>query len=112
MKRKKLSLEEKSFLLACDNFSFRNCGSEKEIEFDHIVPLSRGGADDVSNMQVLCRKCNTRKRDTHDGIFVYDKYKTDELFQSAVFDFLCGDRESADKKMEAFKLRIDDEKNR
>ena len=106
MKRKKLSMEEKSFLLACDNFSCRNCGSDKDIEFDHIIPLARGGADDVSNMQILCRECNARKRDTHDGIFVYDKYKRDELFQSAVLDFISGDVESANKKMEAFKNKI------
>jgi hypothetical protein len=30
--------------------------------FDHIVPLARGGLNDVSNLQLLCSKCNLKKR--------------------------------------------------
>ncbi len=34
---------------------------EKEIVYDYIVPLSQGGLNDVSNIQVLCKICNAEK---------------------------------------------------
>lgn len=37
------------------------CGSCGDTEIDHVVPLSRGGTDDISNLQPLCRYCNGLK---------------------------------------------------
>lgn len=39
------------------------CGAADYLEFDHIIPHSRGGANTVKNVQVLCRKCNGEKKD-------------------------------------------------
>ncbi|WP_157910474.1 HNH endonuclease signature motif containing protein [Pseudofrankia sp. BMG5.36] len=38
-------------------------------EIDHIVPLSKGGLNDVTNLQILCRSCNRSKsnRDSNAG---------------------------------------------
>ena len=30
--------------------------------YDHIVPLAKGGLNDVSNIQLLCQDCNLKKR--------------------------------------------------
>ena len=38
-----------------------SCGSKKNIELDHIMPISRGGKNKLSNLQPLCKKCNTSK---------------------------------------------------
>lgn len=35
-----------------------NCGNAT---FDHIIPLSKGGADTFANLVWCCKKCNKRK---------------------------------------------------
>lgn len=40
------------------------CGATSYLEFDHIIPHSKGGANTVGNVQLLCRKCNLTKSDS------------------------------------------------
>ena len=50
------------------------CGFQRRatsMDIDHITPVVRGGSNDESNLQVICRPCNLRK-----GI------QTDEEFRS------------------------------
>lgn len=44
------------------------CRSTRRLTVDHIVPLDAGGRSVRSNLQCLCRKCNTAKGN-QTGIF-------------------------------------------
>ncbi len=37
------------------------CGSNFDIQYDHLIPHSLGGADSVQNLQILCAPCNQSK---------------------------------------------------
>lgn len=45
------------------------CGSKENLEFDHVIPVSRGGANTVRNIQLLCEACNRRKADRTPGSY-------------------------------------------
>ena len=50
------------------NYQCVKCGSKKDLEIDHIIPLSRGGKEDEDNMQILCKKCNREKHNAMIGL--------------------------------------------
>jgi HNH endonuclease len=53
-------------VLARDKWRCLSCGRSAQengvlLEVDHIIPRSKGGSDDMSNLQTLCKKCNIGK---------------------------------------------------
>jgi TPR repeat protein len=39
------------------------CGSRRNLEYDHIVPVSKGGSNTARNIELLCEVCNRAKSD-------------------------------------------------
>lgn len=39
------------------------CKADTYLEFDHIIPVAKGGGNSDTNVQLLCRKCNLIKSD-------------------------------------------------
>lgn len=70
---------ERKQILDRDNWNCQSCGIEvhdrsngdwntpDKAHIDHIVPISKGGNSEPSNLQVLCRTCNLSKRDKLDS---------------------------------------------
>lgn len=52
-------------VIARDGAVCRYCGAtEGTMQADHVVPWTRGGATDLSNLAVACADCNRSKRNT------------------------------------------------
>lgn len=51
-----------SFLQNLYNSPCLNCGSNKNITMDHVIPIARGGRHSEGNLQPLCNRCNSSKK--------------------------------------------------
>lgn len=58
-----VSRETREAIFAMDEWTCRACGSEDNLQIDHIMPQSRGGFHDIDNLQTLCGPCNLSKGD-------------------------------------------------
>lgn len=46
-----------------DNYECVYCGSHKNLTLDHVIPKSKGGTNDWTNLVTSCIKCNLKKAD-------------------------------------------------
>jgi 5-methylcytosine-specific restriction endonuclease McrA len=59
--RGSISNDVKQLVWNRDRGACRACGSTAELQFDHVIPVARGGGSTEHNLQVLCGPCNRRK---------------------------------------------------
>lgn len=59
--KKTISSKLRAVILERDGNTCCHCGSSSDLTVDHIVPERLGGTLDPSNLQTLCRSCNSKK---------------------------------------------------
>lgn len=60
-KRKKIKNSLRASVFERDNFVCCRCSSNENLSIDHIIPVIKGGTNEVQNLQTLCRSCNSKK---------------------------------------------------
>jgi 5-methylcytosine-specific restriction endonuclease McrA len=56
------TVEEFDTLCPTYGYACLGCGAtDRVLEADHVVPLTKGGSDEISNIQPLCGECDRRK---------------------------------------------------
>jgi hypothetical protein len=61
-----IPFETKIRVVRRDNYTCQHCKKhlrDDEVEFDHIIPLSRGGSSEEHNIRLTCYDCNRDKSD-------------------------------------------------
>lgn len=62
--RARISSEVKRIVFERDGGACAKCGATADLQFDHIIPVSRGGNSSPANLQVLCGSCNRKKSES------------------------------------------------
>lgn len=68
--RRKFNITEKRIIYAKYNGHCALCGKPvkfSELTIDHKVPLDKGGSNDMTNLQLACRRCNLAKSNLMDN---------------------------------------------
>ncbi len=59
--RERIPDDVKLFIWQRDEGKCVRCGSNERLEFDHIIPVVKGGSNTARNIQLLCEPCNRQK---------------------------------------------------
>lgn len=59
--RKRISARKRLNVYERDGYACVTCGTHENLTIDHIHPVSKGGTNDMDNLQTMCHSCNARK---------------------------------------------------
>ena len=60
-KREKIIQQVRDAVWRRDEGKCCKCGSNEKLEFDHIIPVVKGGSSTERNIELLCEECNRKK---------------------------------------------------
>jgi 5-methylcytosine-specific restriction endonuclease McrA len=60
-RRELIPVEVRKAVFERDGGRCVQCDSSFDIQYDHVIPFSMGGASTVQNLQILCAPCNREK---------------------------------------------------
>jgi len=60
-KRRTIPAEVQRQVMDRDNGQCVLCGSGESLQYDHIIPFSKGGGNQPDNLRILCQSCNLSK---------------------------------------------------
>ena len=60
LERRRILKEVRREVWNRDNGKCTECGAKDYLEYDHIIPVSKGGSNTVNNIQLLCRRWNRK----------------------------------------------------
>jgi|GEM_PF-3281916 hypothetical protein len=75
-----LIFRENGCCALCDSDITGKLGNPKKINIDHIIPISKNGTSDPTNLQLLCNDCNQKKgnRNNDVGSRIYIPWELDK----------------------------------
>ena len=62
-RRERIPDDVRAFVWERDEGRCTKCGAQEELQFDHIIPVAKGGGNAIDNIQILCGNCNRQKSD-------------------------------------------------
>jgi 5-methylcytosine-specific restriction endonuclease McrA len=97
IKRVAIDSELKEVVTKRDGINCHYCGkktTKAERQFDHIVPVTKGGKNKEENLVVSCKVCNRKKSAKE-----YDKFVAEELLRVTThLDTLLGRKKTLRSK--------------
>jgi hypothetical protein len=65
-RRERIPSELRTFVWQRDAGRCVQCNAGEDLQFDHVIPVSKGGGNADNNLQILCGPCNRQKSDKID----------------------------------------------